>query len=168
MRQLLIEVIMYNFHLFEHTPDSEFSTISDVVESFYTFNAQITKKLPQAFADDSVDCVKLIHFGKEKFLRFWLSVSQIDLLDYFPIWNFQRWKQSHCPKSVPSSMPYRFSCISSFNPETTSTWHRLYWRKARRLSTRFYCASVFIHYATTLIYSRIFSWHSTKNIQPNW
>lgn len=63
MRQLLIEVIVYNIHLFEHTSNANFSLISDVIESFYTFNSQITKKLPQAFSDDSVDCVKLIHFG---------------------------------------------------------------------------------------------------------
>lgn len=66
MRQLLVEVILYNFHLFEHTADSDFSTIADVVESFYGFSAQIAKKLPQAFADDNIDCMKLIHFGEWK------------------------------------------------------------------------------------------------------
>lgn len=64
MRQLLVEVILYNFHLFEHTSDADFSTISDVVESFYGFNAQIAKKLPQSFADDNIDCPKIIHYGK--------------------------------------------------------------------------------------------------------
>lgn len=64
MRQLLFEVTLYHFHLFEHTADAEFSKIADVVESFYTFNSQIAKKLPQAYSDENSDCKKLIRFGK--------------------------------------------------------------------------------------------------------
>lgn len=65
MRQLLIEVIAYNFQLFEQTPDADLSKICDVLESFYVFNTQVAKKIPQAFADVNIDCVKLIHFGKQ-------------------------------------------------------------------------------------------------------
>lgn len=63
MRQLLIEVIMYSFQLFEATPDGELSHIADVLESFYGFNSLIAKKIPQAFSDTNIDCVNLIHFG---------------------------------------------------------------------------------------------------------
>lgn len=64
MHQLFFEVILYHFHLFEHTPAADFSKIADVVESFYSFNAQIAKKLPQVYADDTIDCLKLIHYGR--------------------------------------------------------------------------------------------------------
>lgn len=71
---------MYNFQLFERTPEAEISNIADVVETFYSFNAQIAKKLPQAFADANVDCVKLLHFG-EFFLQ--RGKRLIDLQDDF-------------------------------------------------------------------------------------
>lgn len=64
MRQLFVEVVVYNFQLFEQTPDADLSNISDVLESFYVFNSLVAKKIPQAFADANVDCIKLIHFGK--------------------------------------------------------------------------------------------------------
>lgn len=63
MRQLFVEVIVYNFQLFEQTPDTELSHISDVFESFYVFNSLVAKKIPQAFADVNIDCIKLINFG---------------------------------------------------------------------------------------------------------
>lgn len=65
MRQLLVEVVLYHFHLFEHTLDAEFSKISDIIESFYSCCAQISKKMPQAFNEDAIDCTKLVHFGKK-------------------------------------------------------------------------------------------------------
>lgn len=70
MRQLLIQVIAYHFQLFEQTSAAEHSTIADVFESFYNFNAPIAKKIPRAFADTSIDCEKLIHFGKFVYSKF--------------------------------------------------------------------------------------------------
>lgn len=63
MRQLLIQVILYNFQLIEQTPDAERSSISDVFESFLNFNALIAKKVPNAFDDPEVDCLKLVNYG---------------------------------------------------------------------------------------------------------
>lgn len=67
MRQLFVEVIVYNFQLFEQTADADLSNIADVLESFYIFNSLVAKKIPQAFADVNIDCMKLIHFGEQKF-----------------------------------------------------------------------------------------------------
>lgn len=64
MQQLFIEVISYNFRLFETIPDTQFSNVADVMESFYTFNTHIVKKLPQVYGDTNIDCEKLLHFGK--------------------------------------------------------------------------------------------------------
>lgn len=64
MRQLLIQVILYNFQLIEQTPDADRSNISDVLESFLNFNALIAKKVPNAFDDPEVDCFKLVNYGK--------------------------------------------------------------------------------------------------------
>lgn len=64
MRQLLIQVILYNFQLFEQTPISERSSICDVLETFLNFNALIAKKVPNAFDDPEIDCDKLISYGE--------------------------------------------------------------------------------------------------------
>lgn len=64
MRQLLIQVILYNFQLIEQTPVADRSNISDVLESFLNFNALIAKKVPSAFDDPEIDCDKLISYGK--------------------------------------------------------------------------------------------------------
>lgn len=63
MRQLFIEVIVYNFQLFEQTADADLSNIADVLESFYVFNSHVAKKIPQAYTDGNIDCIKLIRFG---------------------------------------------------------------------------------------------------------
>lgn len=67
MRQLLIQVILYNFQLFEQTPVTDRSAICDVVESFLNFNALIAKKSPNAFDDPEIDCDKLIGYGELHF-----------------------------------------------------------------------------------------------------
>lgn len=63
MRQLFFEVISYNLNLFATIPDREFSSVADIMESFYVFNAQIVKKLPQIYGDTNTDCEKLLNFG---------------------------------------------------------------------------------------------------------
>lgn len=65
MRQLLIQVILYNFQLIEQTPVGERSNISDVIESFFDFNALIAKKVPTAFDDEEIDCDKLVSYASE-------------------------------------------------------------------------------------------------------
>lgn len=64
MRQLLIEVMNHNFRLIEQTPQNDLSGISDVLESFYNFNALIAKKTPEVFDDPEIDCDKLLKYGK--------------------------------------------------------------------------------------------------------
>lgn len=64
MRQLLIQVILYNFQLFEQTPITDRSVICDVLESFLNFNALIAKKVPNVFDDPEIDCDKLIGYGE--------------------------------------------------------------------------------------------------------
>lgn len=64
MRQLLIEVMNHNFRLIEHTSQNDLSGISDVLESFYNFNALIAKKTPEVFDDPEIDCDKLLKYGK--------------------------------------------------------------------------------------------------------
>lgn len=64
MRQLLIQVILYNFQLIEQTPAADRSGVSDVIESFLNFCALIAKKVPSAFDDNDIDCDKLVSYGK--------------------------------------------------------------------------------------------------------
>lgn len=64
MRQLLIQVILYNFQLIEQTPAADRSGISDVIESFLNFCALVAKKVPNAFDDSEIDCDKLVSYGE--------------------------------------------------------------------------------------------------------
>lgn len=64
MQQLFIEVISYNFRLFDTIPDTQFSNVADIMESFYEFNAQIVKKLPRIYGDTNIDCEKLLNYGE--------------------------------------------------------------------------------------------------------
>lgn len=66
MRQLLVQVVLYNFQLIEQTPVPELSTSSDVLESFFNFNALVAKKIPQAFVEPEIDCEKLLAYGKKR------------------------------------------------------------------------------------------------------
>lgn len=70
MQQLLLEVTLYNFQLFEQTPENQFSDIADLIEAFYGFNAQIVKKIASAYTDVNIDCNKLVLYGKF-FVFFW-------------------------------------------------------------------------------------------------
>lgn len=70
MQQLLLEVTLYNFQLFEQTPENQFSDIADLIEAFYGFNAQIVKKISSAYTDVNIDCNKLVLYGKFFFLTF--------------------------------------------------------------------------------------------------
>lgn len=79
MRQLFVEVIMYNLQLFEQTADTDFSHIADVMESFYGFNSLIAKKIPQAFSDTNIDCIKLIHYGKAELMFYCMTLYKIQL-----------------------------------------------------------------------------------------
>ena len=78
MRQLLIQVILYNFQLFEQTPITDRSGICDVLESFLNFNALIAKKVPTAFDDPEIDCDKLIGYGE---------FGIINVMDFSAFWN---------------------------------------------------------------------------------
>lgn len=80
MQQLLIQVVVHNLQLMEQTQEGKMSDIADVVEAFYVFNSQITKKLPQALADTSIDSFKLITFGMESK---YLIVRNIDSTFFF-------------------------------------------------------------------------------------
>lgn len=70
MRQLLIQVILYNFQMIEQTPAAELSGVSDVLETFFNFNTLIAKKVPQALNDTEIDCEKLVGYGENLRLTF--------------------------------------------------------------------------------------------------
>lgn len=65
MRQLLVQVVLYNFQLIEQTPIQELSNIVDVLESFFNFTAMIAKKIPQGLAEQEIDNEKLMAYGKK-------------------------------------------------------------------------------------------------------
>lgn len=64
MKQLLLQIIAYNFNVFEQTPLNKFSDISDLLESFYSLNTKIVKKIPTAYTSENMDFMKLIDFGE--------------------------------------------------------------------------------------------------------
>lgn len=66
MKQLLLQIIAYNFNVFEQTPPNKFSDISDLLESFYSLNTKIVKKIPSAYTSENMDFTKLIDFGELK------------------------------------------------------------------------------------------------------
>ncbi|KAJ6635779.1 Importin-13 [Pseudolycoriella hygida] len=61
--QCFIEVISFNIHLFERTPETEYSDIADMMESFCQFNSQLVHKVPSVYVDTNVDCSKLIDYA---------------------------------------------------------------------------------------------------------
>lgn len=63
MKQLLFQIIVYNFNVFEHTPPNKFSDVSDLLESFYSLNTKIVKKIPTAYTNENMDFLKLIDYG---------------------------------------------------------------------------------------------------------
>lgn len=84
MRQLLIQVLLFNFQLIEQTPPNERSGISDVLESFLNFNALIAKKIPNAFDDDEIDCDKLVSYGERlRFYTWQIRFAYFQLIDSF-------------------------------------------------------------------------------------
>lgn len=87
MRQLLIQVILYNFQLIEQTPAADRSGVSDVIESFLSFCALIAKKMPNAFDDNGIDCGKLVSYGEYEHLHplEWWKKSQF-LIRYISIY----------------------------------------------------------------------------------
>lgn len=105
MRQLFIEVIVYNFQLFESTADAELSNISDVLESFYAFNSLVAKKIPQAFADVNIDCIKLIRFGNELYTAISFCFDFSSILNYVP---FSAMKAMTLPETGPSKHAVMF------------------------------------------------------------
>ena len=68
MKQLLLQIIVYNFNVFERTPSNKFSDISDLLESFYSLNTKIVKKIPTAYTNENMDFLKLIDYGEENLL----------------------------------------------------------------------------------------------------
>lgn len=69
MKQLLLQIIVYNFNVFERTPPNKFSDVSDLLESFYALNTKIVKKIPTAYTNENMDFLKLIDYGEEKFIN---------------------------------------------------------------------------------------------------
>ena len=65
MKQLLLQIIVYNFNVFERTPSNKFSDISDLLESFYSLNTKIVKKIPTAYTNENMDFLKLIDYGEK-------------------------------------------------------------------------------------------------------
>lgn len=57
-------VYKYIFKLSQLTPDDQLSNISDLLEVFYSFSAHIVKKLPEAFSNPNIDCIKVLAFGR--------------------------------------------------------------------------------------------------------
>lgn len=76
MKQLLLQIIAYNFNVFEQTPPNKFSDISDLLESFYALNTKIVKKIPTAYTNENMDFLKLVDFGKKiKLILYFLTNS---------------------------------------------------------------------------------------------
>ncbi|XP_070509852.1 importin-13 isoform X2 [Chironomus tepperi] len=63
MRQLLFQIIFYNFRTFDQIPPNKFSDISDLLESFYALNTKIVKKIPAAYSNENMDFVKLMDYA---------------------------------------------------------------------------------------------------------
>ncbi|CRL02034.1 CLUMA_CG015289, isoform A [Clunio marinus] len=63
MKQLLLQIIIYNFNVFEQTPPNKFSDISDLMESFYALNSRIVKKIPAAYTQENMDFIKLMEYA---------------------------------------------------------------------------------------------------------
>lgn len=49
--------------MFQQTANDKFSDISDLIESFYSFNAKIVKKAPVVYMDNEIDFNKLIFYA---------------------------------------------------------------------------------------------------------
>lgn len=60
MRQLFIQMCLFHIKEFEVT---NFSFISDLVETFFSSCSQIVKKNPLVFASPEIDCNKLLHYA---------------------------------------------------------------------------------------------------------
>ncbi|KAG5682378.1 hypothetical protein PVAND_011734 [Polypedilum vanderplanki] len=63
MKQLLLQIVVYNFRVFEQTPLNKFSDISDLVESFYALNTKIVKKIPGAYTSENMDFIKMMNYA---------------------------------------------------------------------------------------------------------
>lgn len=63
MRHIFAEILIHMFRHFDQASD-KLSELADLVETFYGFNTKIVKRLPAAYVDCNVDCMKLIHYGK--------------------------------------------------------------------------------------------------------
>lgn len=74
MQQLHVEVSAAILRLLDETPNAKLSDYSDVIEMFYSFNAQLTKKIPDAFRNPGVDNMKLLTHGKH---GPWIDVTSV-------------------------------------------------------------------------------------------
>lgn len=63
MKELKVFFQLYTLCL-QQTPENKYSDISDLIETFYSFNAKIVKKIPLAYMENNVDFGKLVHFGE--------------------------------------------------------------------------------------------------------
>lgn len=64
MRHVFAEILIHVFRKFDQTQDGKLSDVSDLLETFFGFNTKIVKRLPAAYVDCNVDCIKLINYGK--------------------------------------------------------------------------------------------------------
>lgn len=63
MKQLLLQIVVYNFQTFEQTPPNKLSDVSDLLESFYALNTKIVKKIPSAYTVENVDFMKMMDYA---------------------------------------------------------------------------------------------------------
>lgn len=63
MRQLLIQVMIYNFQFIEQTIATKLADVAEIIESFFVLNAQLAKKIPQVFGFDEINCERLLSIG---------------------------------------------------------------------------------------------------------
>lgn len=65
MRQLLYQVIQRLTFYIDNTRLNDLSANSDVMEAYFNFNSLIAKKMPQALADEEINCDKLVEQGTQ-------------------------------------------------------------------------------------------------------
>uniref|UniRef100_W8B5B8 Importin-13 n=1 Tax=Ceratitis capitata TaxID=7213 RepID=W8B5B8_CERCA len=63
MQQLLVELVVHSFKLFDSTPDDGFSNIADTIEMFYACLMQIIKKIPLALDNEAIAFDRLIYYA---------------------------------------------------------------------------------------------------------
>lgn len=63
MQQLHVEVSVVMLTLMDATPTVQLSEFTDMIEVFFSFNANLTKKIPDAYRNPAIDNGKLLTHG---------------------------------------------------------------------------------------------------------